>query len=166
MSLFRHTKGKLAGKRITPHEIQVFVFGNIYGWVHKDTGLRRFRKAYWQVGRKNAKSQSLGAVASYEASAFGENMSEVYIGATKAEQSKIVWNESRTQIDGCPDLNGKFKVAYGKIQHLKSESFIAALSKDAGKTGDGFNVIFGIYSVFHTIARVVQVESCCCNNHH
>ncbi|RAP29056.1 hypothetical protein C2W64_04003 [Brevibacillus laterosporus] len=149
MSLFRHTKGKLAGERITPHEIQVFVFGNMYGWVHKDTRLRRFRKAYWQVGRKNAKSQSLGAVASYEASAFGENMSEVYIGATKAEQSKIVWNESRTQIDSCPDLKGKFKVAYGKIQHIKSESFIAALSKDAGKTGDGFNVQAGIIDEYH-----------------
>ncbi|CCF13080.1 putative terminase large subunit domain protein [Brevibacillus laterosporus GI-9] len=91
----------------------------------------------------------MGAVASYEASAFGENMSEVYIGATKAEQSKIVWNESRTQIDGCPDLKGKFKVAYGKRQHLKSESFIAALSKDAGKTGDGFNVQAGIIDEYH-----------------
>ncbi|PCN42074.1 terminase, partial [Brevibacillus laterosporus] len=50
---------------------------------------------------------------------------------------------------GCPDLKGKFKVAYGKIQHLKSESFIAALSKDAGKTGDGFNVQAGIIDEYH-----------------
>ncbi|MED0676977.1 terminase TerL endonuclease subunit [Aneurinibacillus thermoaerophilus] len=149
MSLFRHTKGKLAGERIEPHIIQKFVFGNIYGWVHRDTELRRFRKAYWQVARKNAKSQSLACVGSYEASAFGESMSEVYIGATKTEQSRIVWNEIKAQVQGCPELRGKFRVAYGKIEHGKSGSFISALSKDAGKTGDGLNVQAGIVDEYH-----------------
>jgi phage terminase large subunit-like protein len=149
MTLFKHTKGKLAGQHIKPHPIQIFVFGNIYGWVHKDTGLRRFKKAYWQVARKNAKSQSLACVGSYEAFAFGESMAEVYIGATKTEQSKIVWNEIKAQIQGCDFLKGKYKIAYGKIEHLKSSSFIAALSKDAGKTGDGLNVQCGIIDEYH-----------------
>ncbi|MGH1233044.1 terminase large subunit, partial [Bacillus toyonensis] len=149
MSLFKHTKGKLAGERIEPHSIQTFVFSNIYGWVHRNTGLRRFKKAYWQVGRKNAKSQSLACVGSYEAMAFGENMSEVYIGATKSEQSKIVWNEIKAQMNGCEDLKGKFNIAYGKIQHTKTDSFISALSKDAGKSGDGLNVQCGIIDEYH-----------------
>jgi phage terminase large subunit-like protein len=149
MTLFKHTKGKLAGKHIEPAPIQVFVFGNIYGWEHKETGLRRFKKAYWQVARKNAKSQSLACVGSYETFAFGENMSEVYIGATKTEQSKIVWNEIKAQVQGCDFLKGKYKIAYGKIEHLKSGSFISALSKDAGKTGDGLNVQCGIVDEYH-----------------
>jgi phage terminase large subunit-like protein len=149
MTLFKHTKGKLAGQRIEPAPIQIFVFGNIYGWVHKETGLRRFKKAYWQVARKNAKSQSLACVGSYETFAFGESMAEVYIGATKTEQSKIVWNEIKAQIQGCDFLKGKYKIAYGKIEHLKSDSFIAALSKDAGKTGDGLNVQCGIIDEYH-----------------
>jgi phage terminase large subunit-like protein len=149
MSLFKHTKGKLQGQHIEPHPIQVFVFGNIYGWVHRETGLRRFRKAYWQVARKNAKSQSLACVASYEAMALGESMAEVYVGATKAEQSKIVWNEIKAQLAGCIELKGKYRVAYGKIEHPKSGSFIAALSKDAGKTGDGLNVQCGIIDEYH-----------------
>jgi phage terminase large subunit-like protein len=149
MTLFKHTKGKLAGKHIEPHPIQIFVFGNIYGWVHKDTGLRRFKKAYWQVARKNAKSQSLACAGSYESFAFGESMAEVYIGATKTEQSKIVWNEIKAQIQGCDFLKGRYKIAYGKIEHLKSGSFIAALSKDAGKTGDGLNVQCGIIDEYH-----------------
>ncbi len=82
MRLFKHRKGVLAGEYIEPHIIQQFIFGNIYGWIHKDTGLRRFRKGYWQVARKNAKSQSLGGVGSYEASAFGELSGEVYCAAT------------------------------------------------------------------------------------
>lgn len=148
MTLFKHTKGKLQGEYIEPHPIQIFIFGNIYGWV-TETGLRRFKKGYWQVARKNAKSQSLACVGSYEEMAFGEPMSEVYIGATKAEQAKIVWNEIKAQINQCDFLKGKFKIAYGKIEHLKSQSFITPLSKDAGKTGDGLNVQCGIIDEYH-----------------
>lgn len=149
MRLFRHTKGKLQGERIEPAPIQVFVFGQIYGWAHKDTGLRRFRNAYWQVGRKNAKSQSLACVGSYEAMALGESMSEVYIGAAKSEQSQIVWKEIKAQLLACPDLKGKYAVRYGKIEHPKSQSFIAALSKDEGQTGDGKNVQCAIIDEYH-----------------
>src|SRR5690625_3917386 len=83
MRLFKHRKGILAGQHIEPHIIQKFVFGNIYGWIHKDTELRRFNKGYWQVGRKNAKSQSLGAVGSYEGTAFREPYAEVFTAGVK-----------------------------------------------------------------------------------
>jgi phage terminase large subunit-like protein len=149
MRLFKHTKGVLQGKQIEPHEIQVFIFSNIYGWEHVDTGLRRIKKVYWQVGRKNAKSQSLACSGSYEDMALGENMSEVYIGATKSEQSKIVYNEILAQIKGCDFLKGKWKESYGKITHLKSSSFITALSKDANKSGDGFNPQAAIIDEYH-----------------
>lgn len=149
MTLFRHTKGVLKGQRINPHEIQIFVFGNIYGWIHRDTGYRRFKKAYWQVGRKNAKSQSLACVASYEAMAFGENMSEVYIGATKTEQARIVWNETEAMLAGCRELRGKYSVKYGAIHHTKSRSIIRPLSKEDRKTGDGLNPQCGIIDEYH-----------------
>ena len=89
-ALHKHTKGVLAGEPIEFTPIQRFIFGNVYGWVHQETGLRRFRKAYWQVARKNAKSQSLAIVGDYELMALGEPMSEVYIGATKSMQAKII----------------------------------------------------------------------------
>ena len=74
-AMHKHTKGILAGQPIIFEPIRRFIFGNIYGWVNKDTGLRRFKKAYWQVGRKNAKSQSLAIVGDYEMMAMGEPMS-------------------------------------------------------------------------------------------
>ncbi len=149
MHLFRHTKGTLQGQRIEAHEIQAFLFGQLYGWVHRDTGKRRFRYVYWQVGRKNAKSQSLACVGSYEAMARGVNMAEVYIGAVKSEQSQIVWKEIKAQLTKCTDLKGKYQIRYGKIEHPKSESYIAALSKDEGQTGDGKNVQCGIVDEYH-----------------
>ncbi|AEI39779.1 terminase large subunit [Paenibacillus mucilaginosus] len=149
MNLFRHSKGVLRGQRIEPHEIQYFVFGNIYGWIHMETEYRRFNKGYWQVARKNAKSQSNACVATYEASAFGEAMSEVYCAATKRDQAKIVWNEADYMIQKCPELKGKFKTAYGIIKHLKSNSIIKPLSQEDKKKGDGLNPQCGIIDEYH-----------------
>ena len=145
---FKHSKGPLAGQNIDPAPIQMFIFGNLYGWVHRDTGYRRFRTSYWQVARKNAKTQSNACVASYEASAFGEPYAEVYIGATKTEQAKILWNETMIQLNNSAFKN-KFKKAYGKITHEKSGGFIQALSQEAGKTGDGLNPQAGLIDEYH-----------------
>lgn len=148
-SEFKHRKGILAGQYIEPHIIQEFIFGNIYGWIHQNTELRRFKKAYWQVGRKNAKSQSLGAVGSYESSAFGELSAEVYCAATKKDQAKIVWDEIEGMIKGHPHLRNSFKVAYGTITHLKSGSIVRPLSKEDSKTGDGYSPQCGIIDEYH-----------------
>jgi len=149
MRLFKHTKGPLAKTYIDPHIIQKFNFGNIFGWIHKDTGLRRFRKSYWQVARKNAKSQSESCTGTYETFADGESASEVYCGATKTKQAKIVWNEAKLQLTQNSMLKGKYKIANGLIIHLKSDSYMAYLSKEDGKSGDGFNPQCGIIDEYH-----------------
>jgi len=149
MRLFKHRKGVLSGQLIEPHSIQKFVFGNIYGWIYRDTGYRRFNKAYWQVGRKNAKSQSLGCVGTYELMALGEGAAEVYCAATKSEQAKIVWKESKGMLEGCADLKGKYKVAYGTIVHMKTGSEMKVLSKQDRKEGDGSNPQCGIIDEYH-----------------
>lgn len=149
-SLHKHTKGVLVNTPIIFTPIQRFIFGNIYGWVHKDTGYRRFTKAYWQVGRKNAKSQSLGLVGDYELMALGEDNSEVYIGATKTLQAKIIYNEVIAMLKKSRALfKGKWKEAYSTIVHIKSNSIMRALSKDDGKTGDGLNPQCGLIDEYH-----------------
>lgn len=148
-ALHKHTKGVLAGEPIEFTPIQRFIFGNVYGWVHQETGLRRFRKAYWQVARKNAKSQSLAIVGDYELMALGEPMSEVYIGATKSMQAKIIYNEVVAMLKRCPLLKDKWHESYGVIRHPKSDSILRALSKDDGKTGDGLNPQCGLIDEYH-----------------
>ena len=83
MPFFRHTKGPLTGKRKIPELIEKFIFGNIYGWVHNDTELRRFRKGYWQIAKKNAKSQDLAILGLYGLAADNEPYAEIYVAATK-----------------------------------------------------------------------------------
>lgn len=156
MRQFKHRKGILRGKQIEPHIIQIFVFGNIYGWYHRETGYRRFRKFYWQVGRKNAKSQSLACVATYELMAFDESgieANEVYCAATKAEQARIVYDEAVAMLDAASSakstVDRKYRVAYGRITHKKTGSVMRALSEEDKKTGDGLNPQCGIIDEYH-----------------
>lgn len=149
MTFFKHTKGPLAGKHKIPELIEKFVFGNIYGWVHYETGARRFRKAYWQVARKNAKSQDLAILGLYETAAFGEQSSEVYVAATKKEQANYVWEEADAIYKQCLHLNGKFRTAYGIIRHPKSGSKFMRMTKDDRKRGDGSNPQCGILDEYH-----------------
>ena len=149
MTYFKHRKGVKAGEYIEPHIIQEFIFGNVYGWEHKDTGYRRFKKVYWQVGRKNAKSQSLALAGTYENFIYGGPSAEIYCGATKTDQAKIVWEEAEWLVRNCEFLKNKFKVSYGRINHLKSGSYIKALSKEDRKTGDGLSPQCAIIDEYH-----------------
>lgn len=155
MTYFKHTKGPLEGQYKIPEPIEKFIFGNIYGWIHQDTAVRRFRKAYWQVGRKNAKSQDLAIVGLFEMSAFGEPYSEVYVAATKKDQTRYVWGEARLISAACKYLEGKIIAKYHEdlntkvIMHPKSQSFFARMSKDDKKKGDGANPQCGLLDEYH-----------------
>ena len=153
MRIFKHTKGVLAGERIEPHIIHKFVFGNVYGWVHRETGHRRFKKMYWQVARKNTKSQSLALVALFELFVFlgNQEQSEVYIAATKREQARIVYDEAHNMLKLCgdEDLRGLWVEHYHKIEDLRNGSFFRALSDDDRKSGDGLNPQCAVVDEYH-----------------
>jgi len=109
-SLFKHTKGILTGEPIILDISQVFIVANIYGFYYSATGYRRFQKFYYQVGRKNAKSQLLAVILSYELMVFtGGGLAEIYCAATKRERSQIVYNEIKAILQGCKLLTGKWK---------------------------------------------------------
>lgn len=138
--LFRHNKGVLTGEPIVLHISQVFVVANVYGFYHRSTGYRRFQKFYLQLARKNAKSQLLAVVMSFELMVFLKGgLSEVYCAATKREQASIVYDELHNILKSCTGLRGRWREAYHRIEHLKSGSFCRAMSKEDRKLGDGLN---------------------------
>jgi len=154
MRLFKHSKGPLVGKYKEPAPYEFFVYGNIYGWVHQETGLRRFRRSYEQLARKNAKSQDKGIQALYEISAFGEPMAEAYVAATKKADTRHVWGEASWLYKNSL-LADKFTTKFDQelqqtvIRHKKSGSFFSRLSKDDKKTGDGTNPHFVVLDEYH-----------------
>lgn len=146
--MFKHTKGVLSGEPIELIDFQLFVVANIFCWKRKNDDTRRFRKAYIQLARKNAKSQLLALITSY-VSFLSEEQEECYIAGWGREQSSIVYNEILGQIQACELLRGKYKDSYGRLVHLRSGSIIQPLSKEARKTGDGKNPSVAVIDEFH-----------------
>ena len=77
-ALFKHSKGVLAGTPIILTTWQKFMVCQLYGWRNKKTGGKRFTKMFEEVGRKNAKSQTLGGIALYELAVESTRHGEVY----------------------------------------------------------------------------------------
>lgn len=149
--LLRHSKGVLAKKPIELTSWQKFRICQLYGWVHKDTGARRFKKYFTEVARKNAKSQEEAGIALYEAavtSTKNGEVYEIYTAGTKREQSKIVFGEAGLMLQGSP-LRMKFKITRDSVTHIKTKSTIKPLSKDDGKSGDGSNPALLILDEYH-----------------
>lgn len=146
-SYCKHSKGPLEGKPIILNSWQKFVVCNIEAWKNKDTNYRRFRFAFIQVARKNAKSQMEAGMSSYECGAKGYNAAEIYTLGVEREQAKIVFDEVELMLS--KPLKKRFKIIQKEIRHKKSNSFIKHLSKKAGKTGDGKNPQMAIVDEYH-----------------
>lgn len=150
-SLLRHSKGILAGQPIMLTKWQKFRLCQLYGWVHKDTGLRRFKKSFTEVARKNAKSQEEAGVSLYEISVTATKNGEIYeayTAGTKRDQSKIVFTEAGLMLKGSP-LRTRFRITRDRITHIKTGSTLKPLSKEDGKSGDGTNPALLVLDEYH-----------------
>ncbi|MGL5427167.1 MAG: terminase large subunit [Cetobacterium sp.] len=146
----KHSKGILAGTPIVLTDWQKFIVCQIYAW-KKDNGYRRFKKAFIEVGRKNAKTQMQAGCMLYEISVVATRNSEIaetFCAGTKRDQSKILFSECQNMLVGS-SLSPKFKITRDKIVHIKTTSFLKPLSKQDGKTGDGTNPAALVLDEYH-----------------
>src|SRR5699024_1818671 len=94
----KHSKGQWAGKPVTLELFQKAYISALFGFVDKDTGLRRFKESMFYVARKNGKSTMLASIALYMMIADGEGGAEVYSIASKRDQAKILFDEAHNMI--------------------------------------------------------------------
>ena len=99
LQLFRHSKGRLAGTVFKPLPWQNFIICSMLGWKEKKKkfgfNLRRFRKFYIKVPRKNGKSLFAASLAMYFCAFDEEAGSEVYIGALHSKQADTVFSQGQ-----------------------------------------------------------------------
>src|ERR1051326_3012432 len=89
-----HSKGEWGGQPFDLADWQRDeIVMPLFGWVRPD-GLRRFRKTYIQIPKKNGKSTLAAGVGLYLLVGDGEPGAEVYSAATQREQASIVHGEA------------------------------------------------------------------------
>jgi phage terminase large subunit-like protein len=81
----RQSKGEWIGKPVQLQLFQKAYISALFGFVHKETGIRRFKETLFLVARKNGKSTMLSGIALYMLVADGEGGAEIYSVA------KVMW---------------------------------------------------------------------------
>jgi phage terminase large subunit-like protein len=143
----KHYKGQWAGQRIVLQPYQVFRLGSMLGWVHRTTGLRRFRRSYHELPRKNGKSLEAAIVALYITFFDGEGGADGYCAATKKDQARIVWGDAQQLVKSSVLRVGIESFARNLHDPL-TMSKLEPLGSDSDST-DGLNPHLIIQDEFH-----------------
>lgn len=145
-----HIKGRWTTPRLKLEGWQCFVFVNVWGWLHVDTGFRRFRTAYIEVPRKNGKSTPTAGAGLYMLAADNEDGAECYSAATTRDQAKIVFGVAKEMARRAEGLRRAFAVSVNahNLHVLPTASKFEPLSSDAHSL-DGLNVHFAAVDELH-----------------
>ena len=140
------TKGVYHRMELLPW--QHFIEQNLYGWVSRETGYRRFREGIIIVGQGNGKSTLIAGNAAYGLTKDGERGAEVYCLANSKEQAKIIYGECCAQVKGSPMLSKHIRITKSGMYYDKTNSKFQPLAADSTNL-DGRNVHMGVFDEIH-----------------
>lgn len=160
LELLPHVKGAWAGRgetlRLEPW--QVFLTCCIFGWLRKADGLRRFRRAFILVPRKNGKSFLTAGWGLWMFAADGEHGAEVFSGATTEKQALEVFRPARL----IAEQTEEFRDEYGVLVNASNLHIPATGGRFEpliGKPGEGASPSCAIHDEFHEHATDQQVDA-------
>ena len=140
------TKGDYDSMELMPW--QCFIECNLFGWVDRQSGLRRFREGLILVGTGNGKSTMMAGNATFGACKDGERGADVYLLANSKEQAGIVFNECKAQIEASRYLAPRFRTLRDGVYYDKMNATIKHRSSDSQRL-DGLNPHIAIFDEIH-----------------
>ena len=149
----RHYKGEWGPQRgqlghlIVLQPWQQFRLGSLFGWVHVETGFRRFTTAYNEVPRKNGKTLEAAIVALYVTFYDGEPGAEGYCLATKRGQAMFVFNDCKKLVKAS-GLKVQITIRARNLHRADTSSKLEPLGANPE---DGLNVSLVIVDEYHKI---------------
>ena len=144
----KQSKGRFGGQNVKLELWQRAMVAAMFGFVDKETGLRRFREVILMVARKNGKSTLGSAIGIYLMIADQEPGAEIYAVATKRDQAKIIWMEAVRMVKKSPQLLRLIKPRVAEMRSEFNDSMFAPLGNDSD-TLDGLNVHGALMDELH-----------------
>ena len=149
-SFCRQSKGEWIGKPVKLMLFQKAFIQALFGFIHKESGVRRFKETFFLVARKNGKSTLLSAILLYMLVADNEGGAECYSVATKKEQARLTFNEAVYMVSQSPDLSKYIKKRKSDIYFPLTYSKYEALASDSNSL-DGLNSHCVVIDELHAI---------------
>lgn len=143
----KHSKGKMGGKPVRLELWEKAILAAIFGFIDEN-GLRKYREAVLIVGKKNGKSLIASSVGLYLLTSDGEPGPEVYAVATKRDQAKIIWLESKRMRNKSPALRKRVKALVAELNTEFNDGVFKPLASDVD-TLDGLNIHGALMDEIH-----------------
>lgn len=154
-SVCKQVRGVEAGQSIQLQPWQVFDLSNVYGWVNKDDGTRRFSRTYNKRARGNFKSTEKSGQCLYHMCADAlyppyqpelrkfENEPEVECAAVDREQARRVFGDAKKIAEASPDIRKRLNIPKANpVSHKTRGGRMRALSKDTKNKDSGAPTYF------------------------
>jgi phage terminase large subunit-like protein len=154
--LLRHYKGDWAGSRIHWQPHQIFRLGSLFGWVHADTGVRRFRNCYNELPRKQGKSLETAVVGVYATFFDAEAGAEGYCAATKKDQARIVFDDCKRLVQQS-QLRDRITILKSSLSREATASKLLPLGADEDSL-DGLNPQFVSLDEIHKYKSRAMID--------
>jgi len=147
-----HVKGHYAAQVGANRLIQLgawqkFIVANIFGWINKTTGFRRYTVVYLRIPRKNGKSVLSAAIGLYMLCADDEVGAEVYCGAGTLKQADEVFTPAKKMVQNTPSLKRAYRLDDKARSIVRPDG--SKFEPVIGKPGDGASPSCAIIDEFH-----------------
>jgi phage terminase large subunit-like protein len=146
----KHSKGEWAGNPVTLELFQKAFIAALFGFIDKETRLRRYRETLFYVARKNGKTTMLSGIALYMLMADGEGGAEIFSTATKRDQARLLFDEAHNMIKQSPDLLKHIKKRKSDLYFPLTMSRFQPLGKNSD-TLDGLNAHLVVMDELHGV---------------
>ncbi|MDY0634951.1 terminase large subunit [Pasteurella multocida] len=146
-ALCPHVKGHLYKQPIELSDWQIFLFANILGFKYRDSGLRKYRSAYVQVARKNAKSTVAAILANWFL-VMEKGQQDIYTAAVSRDQARIVFDDAKKMALLSKPLSKRLTIQQHKMLYSQKNSLMRPLAAKSS-TIEGTNPSLAIVDEYH-----------------
>ncbi len=153
-----HVIGPLAGQNIRLEPFQIYIFANIFGFVERATGLRRYREALILLPRGNAKSTIAAIIGLYMSFCEGQGGAEGLSGATSMVQAEAVFVPAKRMVEMTPALAEDLGIEVA-ARSIYQASTGSSFKPVIAKTKDGGLPWIAIADELHQAVNEVQLAA-------
>lgn len=130
------SKAPFCGQPLVLLLFQKAIIQAVYGFVDKDTGLRRYKECFLEIARKNGKSTLISGLSAYHL--ICEKGISILNCANTMKQANIVFEETKNFILQSPTLSKRCKKRKSDLYVPNTFSMMLPLANNAQNL-DGFN---------------------------
>lgn len=141
-TVLRLNGGQFEGRPFELHPSQKFIVGSLFGWKIRESDgalVRRFRRAYIEMGKGNGKSPLAGGIGHYAMVADGEAAAEIYAAAANKDQAFVLFRDAVAMYEQSPKLKAELTPSGGNpvwnLAYLKKRSFFRPISREGAHSG-------------------------------